>query len=190
MIGHICIAAFVIAGMPDMAAAQSPASNLSETTIDDADKLAQSGPIHDLKAMQIDDVQTVGNLHADDELLRRVADRLLRATYQGRYHVVVRDDEFLGAQPSSRSAAPIEMDATPNENKLKYEPSLPVHKPISPFWYMLIPAVSAFVLLLIVLRILGWALHKTKASHADNGESAPRRKPTASKRAAGRRHQK
>jgi len=49
---------------------------------------------------------TLGDLHANDEFLRRVADRMIRETYQAKYHVVVRDSDFGGPTTVPSSSPP------------------------------------------------------------------------------------
>lgn len=173
--------------MADAATAQSPTTSASRAQINDTDEGAHSDPLGGLKAMPIDDVQTIGSLHTDDRFLRRVADRLLRAAYQSRYHVVVHDDEFLGTQDPPKKAAPIETESMSNENKVPAAKLIPSPRSISPIWYLVIPAISAFVLMLIVLRLLSKLRRRASSGRADNPGPSPSQKSAATKRPAARR---
>ncbi len=116
--------------------------------------------------------RTAGDLNLDDALVRRAADRALRALYQERFHVVVRDEDFI----SPESVAPDKVrDPHPTTN-----PAPAVKTPESPApspkttsylfrWgpVILLGGPSVFVLWLIARRIVP-QLRKTHQANRRN----------------------
>lgn len=90
---------------------------------------------------------TLANLNADEAFLRRVADRMIRSSYQEQFHVVVRDEDFASSDDATgarddHSTVPTAANDQSDSSESRTVDSW-IRKPL--VWFALIAAALLFV---------------------------------------------